>query len=123
MKFVLHQNGRSRQEEESRAVDRNNPHKNRVARQFIVFARLLKKAAERKIRSGAENGKNTMVRFQDEFARLVRRFGEAEALRKIQSKIKIPRGRIKNSLGRFRFWLGSSLRNKVLVPVIGCSIV
>jgi signal transduction histidine kinase/CheY-like chemotaxis protein len=127
MKFKLtfwDKNGRWKKDEQNSSTEGTiRPGSSRRTRELVVFARLLKKAARRKYQVISDNGKQPFTRFQEGFAALTRRVGEAKALRSIQSKLKLPHGRVKQSLDRFHFWVGSTFRNKVLLPVIGCTVV
>src|SRR4051812_3049124 len=95
----------------------------RRVREFMVFAKRFRKMARQKFHAGSENGKHQFDRFQKEFVALTKRFGEAEALQKLQSKIKLSNNQTKLLLGRFGIWFGSSFRNKILLPVVGCTAV
>ena len=90
-------------------------------REFMIFAKRLKRTARKTSHSVTANGKHQFIRFQDTFTDLVKRVGEAKALHHIQSQIKSSNSRVQNSVGRFRSWIGSSFRNKIFVPVVGCT--
>ncbi|HZF00603.1 MAG TPA: hypothetical protein VE344_01785, partial [Methylomirabilota bacterium] len=118
MKIFNHKNGHSRIDEKSSAkngaVNGSGSGKNRFAdfqNRFFKFTEHLRETAGRKVHFESK----PFHRFQNEFRKLTKRFGESEALRKIQSKIK-------SSKSRAEIWFDSSFRNKVLLPVMSCAV-
>jgi len=117
-------NGQSGRDEKTDLINGSAHARNhRRFHEFMVFAKRLGETARQKVHAGSENGKHQFDRFQNEFIALTKRFGEAEALQKLQSKIKLSNNQAKRLLDRFAIWFGSSFRNKILLPVVGCTVV
>jgi len=117
-------NGHGEREENGKNGAKRAPHShaNRFSRALLIFARRLRRTARRKFQIVSDNGSHQFSQFQKGFASLAKRVDEAKALATIQSKIKLSNGQVKKSVSHCRRWIGSSFRNKVLVPVVGCTL-
>lgn len=96
----------------------------KLQNEVIGFVKHFRDAAAKQKIHFNSNGKIHFAGFQNEFAKRVKRFKKSfqEALAQIRPKFQLLASRIELLANRVRVWFDSSFRNKVLLPVMACTV-